>query len=70
MITPNSSKVILLVWLVVGFLKEFGVHGFPLVCLMLDLSLNVYQFPKRHLWIVIIFGFAYLFLNIGTIAMT
>lgn len=54
----------------VEFLKEVGVHGFPFVCLLLDLSLNVYQFPKRHLWIVIIFGFAYLFLNMGTIVMT
>ena len=54
----------------VEFLKEIGVHGCPFVCLLLDLSLNVYQFPKRHLWIVIIFGFAYLFLNMGTIVVT
>ena len=51
----------------VEFLKEFGVHGFPFVCLLLDLSLNVYQFPKRHLLLVIVFGLAYLFLNIGTV---
>lgn len=57
----------MLVKLVVGFLKEFGVHGFPFVCLLLDLTLNVYQFPKRHLSIVIAFGLSYLFLNIGTI---
>jgi hypothetical protein len=44
---------------------EVGVHGFPFICLLLDLSLNTYQFPKRHLPVVFLGGALYLVVNVG-----
>lgn len=48
-------------------LLNIGVHGFPLLCLILDFALNVYQFPKKHLFVVVFIGLSYMFINMGTL---
>jgi hypothetical protein len=44
---------------------EVGVHGFPFLCLLADLSLNAFQFPRHHTVIVVVVGLLYLIVNVS-----
>ena len=46
-------------------MKDIGVHGFPCFCLLVDFVFNVYQFPFRHLLVVLGVAIIYLFINLG-----
>lgn len=47
----------------INLILEIGIHGFPLFSLIVDFIFNTYQFPLRHLTVIIIFGCLYLTLN-------
>lgn len=44
---------------------NIGVHGFPLLCLLIDFIMNSYQFPKRHLLFVVLVGLGYMLVNMS-----
>lgn len=48
-----------------GIVKDVGVHGFPFFCLLVDFIFNSYQFPWRHLPVVLALGLFYLVVNLG-----
>ncbi len=39
------------------------MHGFPFLCLLADLSLNTFQFPKHHALVVVVVGLLYIIVN-------
>jgi hypothetical protein len=45
-----------------GF-SNLGVHGMPLLCLLLDLALNSHQFPYRHVIVTFIVAAIYILIN-------
>ena len=47
-------------------IRDFGVHGFPLVCLAIDFAFNVCVFPLKHIAIVLAYGVLYALINLGT----
>ena len=51
-------------------IKNIGVHGFPFFCLLVDFVLNCYQFPLRHLTVIMTIGGGYLVVNLGTNVIT
>jgi len=46
-------------------IKDIGVHGFPLFCLLVDFLLNVLPFIHRHILIALGAGLSYLGINLG-----
>ena len=47
-------------------IKNIGVHGFPFLCLSVDFIFNSYQFPLRHLPVIMTIGGGYLVINLST----
>lgn len=42
-----------------------NLHLGPLVCLLVELYYNNFSFPKRHLWVLALYGTGYLIINLG-----
>lgn len=42
-----------------------NLHLGPLVCLLVELYYNNFTFPKRHLWVLALYGTGYLMINLG-----
>ena len=58
-------------WLrIVGdIILNTNLHLGPLVCLVAELYYNNFSFPKRHLWVITLYGTSYLLINLGKIFM-
>lgn len=42
-----------------------NLHLGPIVCLLVELYYNNFTFPKRHLWVLALYGTGYLMINLG-----
>ena len=53
-------------YIATDLIKDIGVHGFPLFCLLVDFIFNVLPFIHRHLIIALLAGVFYMGINLGT----
>lgn len=42
---------------------NINLHAGPCICLLIDLSLNCIEFPKRHYYVTLVFGTIYMVIN-------
>lgn len=64
-VEKQRNKYLIFVIKAYDIVMNTNLHLGPLVCLLIELYYNNFTFPKRHLWVLALYGTGYLMINLG-----